>query len=57
MTDDVEKFAPQARDVSVDWSMSYNTTGVQKMNDSSDSEDEADVFGTSFLCVHCSDDS
>jgi hypothetical protein len=52
MTDDVEKFAPQARDVSVDWSMSYNTTGVQKMNDSSDSEDEADVFGTSILYVH-----
>ncbi|XP_063427677.1 eIF-2-alpha kinase GCN2-like [Mytilus trossulus] len=49
-TDDIEKFAPQARDVSVEWSMSYNTTGIQKIhNDSSDSEDEAEVFGTSFF--------
>lgn len=56
MTDDVEKFAPQARDVSVDWSMSYNTTGVQKMDDSSDSEDEADVFGRSFFKMDTSDD-
>ena len=51
ISDDIEKFAPKARDISVEWSMSYNATGLQKVEDSSDSENEADVFGTSFLYV------
>ncbi|XP_060076346.1 eIF-2-alpha kinase GCN2-like [Ylistrum balloti] len=49
LTDDLEKFAPKAvpMEESIEWSVSYNVGGTNMQE--SDSEDEEDVFGASFL--------
>ncbi|OWF52320.1 Eukaryotic translation initiation factor 2-alpha kinase 4 [Mizuhopecten yessoensis] len=49
MTDDLEKYVPKAvpMEESIEWSVSYDVGGTNAQE--SDSEDEDDVFGTSFL--------
>ncbi|KAK3093827.1 hypothetical protein FSP39_020697, partial [Pinctada imbricata] len=48
--DDVERLAPKRVEESVDWSViSYDMSKVKVQESDSEEDDEADVFGTSFL--------
>nr|XP_006824933.1 PREDICTED: eukaryotic translation initiation factor 2-alpha kinase 4-like [Saccoglossus kowalevskii] len=48
-SDNIEKFAPQAVDESIEWSMSFEVSRRMQEESSESSSDEEDVFGTSFL--------
>jgi hypothetical protein len=47
LTDNIERLAPQTVEESVEWSRSYSA--IINPGWDSEEEDEADVFGTSFL--------
>lgn len=47
ITDNIERLAPQTVEDSVEWSQSYSA--IINPGWDSEEEDEADVFGTSFM--------
>lgn len=54
ITDNIERLAPQTVEDSVEWSQSYSA--IINPGWDSEEEDEADVFGTSFMLTDMSED-